>query len=267
MFGGNDSVIIETRVVTYPAELMYDDGTNDYSWSWAGGGGGLGNKFLPPRYPCRITGAKAYLLAATPPVACTIYVFAANGPGGIPGTVLGQGYISVTSATATWYQITLNQTLASGNFYVGTIANTGQALAMCTDSSFPRSGQGMEYTGVWAPFRSSDLYDPMMRALVDLGAGVEELLPIRISTPRIEFKAYPNPFSNNTKIMLNGKVNQFSIVKIYNALGEQVNKLSTHNDYLLWNGTDDSGRKLNPGIYFARLETENGLVTKILISD
>jgi len=107
----------------------------------------------------------------------------------------------------------------------------------------------------------------MMRALVDLGSGIEELFPIGISTPRIELKAYPNPFANNTKIMFNGKVNQFSIVKIYNALGEQVNKLTTNNDFLLWNGTDYSGRKLSPGIYFAKLETENTPITKIIISD
>jgi len=265
MFAGNDSVIIETRVVTYPAELLYDDGTNDYAMSWAGGGGGMGNKFIPPRYPCRITTARANL-SATTAVTCTLFVYAANGPGGTPGTVLGRGNILVTSTTPAWYQITLDQTINSGAFFVGVTSSPPAAVAFEMDTTAPHSYQGWEYTGVWAPSRDQATYDVEMRALVDLGSGIEELGPV-ISNPRPHLSAYPNPFANHTKIQLAGKIAPLSIIEIYNALGERINKLSTTNEFIIWNGTDYRGRKLSPGIYFARLETENGLVTKILISD
>ena len=266
IYSPNDSVIIESRVITYPAELMYDDGVADASYYWNGSTGGYGAKFTPPRYPCKITGGKASLNMQATATTCTLFVFKADGPGGTPGTILGRGNINVNSATATWYQITLNSTINSGSFFVGVTSDGATEPSYSMDTTPPISGQTWEYTGVWAPSRDATSREGMFRALVDLGSGVEELGPaIAINQPTLS--AHPNPFTTNTKIMLNGKVNQFSIVKIYNALGEQVNKLSTSNDFLLWNGTDYSGSKLSPGIYFAKLETENAPVTKILISD
>jgi hypothetical protein len=262
MFVGNDSVIIETRVVSYPSELMYDDGTNDYAWSWAGGGGGIGNKFIPPRYPCRITTAKANL-SATTAATCTLLVYAADGPGGMPGTVLGRGNISVTSTTPAWYQITLDQTINSGAFFVGVTSSPPAAISFICDTSSPHSYQGWEYTGVWAPHRDQATYDVEMRAMVNL-AGIEELLPIGISTPRIELKVYPNPFANNTKIQFTNRISPFGIVEIYNAVGEKVTKLTTSEEFIIWNGTDHSGRKTSPGVYFVKLRAEDAPIVKIL---
>jgi len=262
MFVGNDSVIIETRVVSYPSELMYDDGTNDYAWSWAGGGGGIGNKFIPPRYPCRITTAKANL-SATTAATCTLLVYAADGPGGMPGTVLGRGNISVTSTTPAWYQITLDQTINSGAFFVGVTSSPPAAISFICDTSSPHSYQGWEYTGVWAPHRDQATYDVEMRAMVNL-AGIEELLPIGISTPRIELKVYPNPFANNTKIQFTNRISPFGIVEIYNAVGEKVTKLTTSEEFIIWNGTDHSGRKTSPGVYFVKLRAEDAPIIKIL---
>jgi len=271
MFTGNDSVIIETRVMTYPGEMMFDDGVLDQGTSWQGNSGGMGVKFIPPRYPCRITAAKAYLYYQNAPLTCTLWVFKGDGPGGTPGTVLGRGNISVTgTGTApTWCQINLpsNPEITSGAFFVGVTSDGTSDPVYCIDTSPPVSRQTWEYTGVWAPYRSSDVDDCMMRALVDLGSGVEELGPTGVGIPKVSLSAYPNPFTSNTKINLTSKLSPLSVVEIYNSVGEKVTKLTTNENSIIWNGTDRSGRKVSPGIYFAKVKTEDAPVLKILMTN
>lgn len=259
----NDSVIIENRVVTYPAELMYDDNIPDASYYWSGNVGGYGAKFTPPLYPCRITGAKANLSYRLAPITCTLFVFKADGPGGSPGTILGRGNIYLTSATASWYQISVDQTISSGSFFVGVTSDGTQEPSYSMDTTPPISGQTWEYTGVWAPSRDATTRDGMFRALVALGSGVEELLPVS-SNSSLVLSIYPNPFTNNAKISFSGKIMPLSIVEIYNVLGERITKLATTNDFVVWNGTDRTQRKVSPGIYFAKLKTENTPIIKIL---
>jgi len=263
IFPPNDSVIIETPVVTYPAELMFDNGVVGSASYWTGTGGGYGMKFIPPKYPCRITGAKANLQYNATPVTCTIFVFKADGPGGTPGTVLGRGNVSVSASTPAWYQINLDQTINSGAFFVGVVSSGYQTPSYCIDTAPPFSNQTWEYTGVWAPYREASENDVLIRALVNLGSGVEELLP-GYTTTRPTLSIYPNPFVNTTKIQLTNKTTPISIVEIYNALGERVDKLTTTKDFIIWNGIDRSGRKVSPGIYFAKLQTEDTPMIKIL---
>jgi hypothetical protein len=231
----------------------------------------MGVKFIPPRYPCRITAAKAYLYYQTAPLVCTLWVLAADGPGGTPGTVLGRGNINVTgtSTAPVWCQTNLSPSpnLNSGAFFVGVTSNGTQEPVYCMDTSLPISKQTWEYTGSWAPYRSGDVDDCMMRALVDLGSGIEELGPTGVGSPQVSFSAYPNPFTNNTKISFTSKLSPLSVVEIYNAVGEKVAKLTTHESSIIWNGTDRSGRKVSPGIYFAKLKTEDAPVLKILMTN
>jgi hypothetical protein len=107
----------------------------------------------------------------------------------------------------------------------------------------------------------------MMRATVTLGSAIEELGPVAIGAPNTAISAFPNPFSNNTKIQLASKIAPLSIIEIYNALGERIDKISTAEDFILWNGTDQRGRKVSPGIYFAKLKTEDAPVLKILMTN
>jgi hypothetical protein len=195
-----------------------------------------------------------------------LWVLKADGPNGTPGSILGRGNINVNATTGAWYSITLDATINSGSFFVGVTSNGTSDPQYCLDTAFPISNQTWEYTNGWAPYRSTNEDDAMMRASVQLGSGIEELGSEGIIT-HPQLSILPNPFANNTKIKLTGKVNPLSIIKIYNALGEQVNKLSTTSDFVLWNGTDYRGHKLNAGIYFAKLETENAPITKIIISN
>jgi Peptidase family C25/Propeptide_C25/FlgD Ig-like domain len=77
---------------------------------------------------------------------------------------------------------------------------------------------------------------------------------------------YPNPFTNRTTIYYNlpntGQVN----MKIYNRAGRLVRNLlnETKNPgyyYTIWDGKDNSSRKLSSGIYFLTLTVQNGFST------
>lgn len=267
IFAPNDSVIIETPVVTYPAELMFDIGYGSGSY-WTGTGGGYGMKLIPPQYPCRITGAKAQLYYQSSPSVCTLFVFKDDGPGGTPGTVLGKGAINVNSTTPTWYQINTNATINSGAIIVGVISYSYQEPVYALDTAPPFSNQTWEYTGVWAPYREASENDVCMRALVTTGTGVEELTP-NISLNNVakpSLVVNPNPFTNSTKIQLANKRYPLNILEIYNVIGEKVNKLATTEDYFVWNGYDRLGNKVSPGIYFAKLTTDDAPIVKLLIT-
>jgi Ca-activated chloride channel family protein len=76
------------------------------------------------------------------------------------------------------------------------------------------------------------------------------------------FQNLPNPFTASTQLRYSVPVQkspQFMSIKIYNASGKLVrtlvNEVTAGGNYVVhWNATDDSGRKLCAGIYFAVLE-------------
>ncbi|KPJ73578.1 hypothetical protein AMJ52_03395 [candidate division TA06 bacterium DG_78] len=89
----------------------------------------------------------------------------------------------------------------------------------------------------------------------------------------------PNPFSNTTDIRyqisacpaLQGEDgdNSKASLKIYNVIGRLIRqwddatiKLS---DHIIWDGTDNLGREVQPGVYFYRLEIDDFNVTKKMI--
>jgi hypothetical protein len=183
IFRGNDSVVIETHVVTYPVEMSYDDDDLNSSSSWSGSSGGYGTKFTPPKYPCIITGAKVKLsINVTNPVECTIYVFRDDSPGGSPGTVLAKRGVVVSSNIAKWYRVFLTDTIYNGSFVVGVTQNdSGLTYGMDTDA--PISGQVWEYTGVWAPYRDKGADDVMFRALVGFTPLEYDATTLEITAP------------------------------------------------------------------------------------
>ncbi|MBM3315405.1 hypothetical protein FJY71_06145, partial [candidate division WOR-3 bacterium] len=149
----NDSAIIELRVVTMPATLTYDKGTASNFMSW-NGPGGFGNRFVPPVYPCSITGARMYM-AATTATDVAFTIFDDNGQGGGPGDTLYQTTVNVSAQN--WYTVTPPSPLviADGAFFVGAMSATSSSPSFGMDSVIPLSWQGWEYTGVWAVSRDA----------------------------------------------------------------------------------------------------------------
>jgi flagellar hook assembly protein FlgD len=92
--------------------------------------------------------------------------------------------------------------------------------------------------------------------------------------PEIETKsefsiiAYPNPFVNKVKFVLNKTPSPNSKAKIYDNTGREVrtllvNPLST---VLIWDGKDNEGLEVKSGVYFLRLgDSKNQSITKVLL--
>ena len=73
------------------------------------------------------------------------------------------------------------------------------------------------------------------------------------------FKVYPNPTRNNWMINASSNINS---VEVYNVLGKQVLALEVNSNKVVL-----SGAALNNGIYFARVNAENGSKTLKLVKN
>ncbi len=80
----------------------------------------------------------------------------------------------------------------------------------------------------------------------------------------------PNPFSKLTTVSFGKELSAESIeLKIYNAGGRLVrqfdHKTIRPSDHIIWDGTDDFGRKLSSGVYFIRLEGNGHRVSQKVV--
>jgi flagellar hook assembly protein FlgD len=86
--------------------------------------------------------------------------------------------------------------------------------------------------------------------------------------------AFPNPFRQSTRVEYDLPEGGRTRVTIYDVSGRPVRTLQA-SEYraagsytLVWNGTDDGGRRVSPGIYFTRLETPDAVRTqRIVLTD
>lgn len=79
---------------------------------------------------------------------------------------------------------------------------------------------------------------------------------------------YPNPFTERISISYSSRTEKPKKITIYDLSGKKVRDLITNaNSSLYWDGTDNKGRKLSPGVYIIRLENTNRMVTLKAIID
>ncbi len=88
----------------------------------------------------------------------------------------------------------------------------------------------------------------------------------------IFIKNVPNPFINGTIIsfMLKSHNYKEATVSIFNLKGQLVNEFHTHTNAfgqgeIHWNGKDIQGKKINNGIYFYKVSTDDASVTHKMI--
>lgn len=93
------------------------------------------------------------------------------------------------------------------------------------------------------------------------------LEPVPAGEEPFEFDVQPNPFKDVTTIVVDLKMESLLKVNIYDNTGRLVKSISNEqlppDTYRLnWNGTDQYGRKLNPGVYHIVAETSGLVITQ-----
>ncbi len=86
----------------------------------------------------------------------------------------------------------------------------------------------------------------------------------------IETQNFPNPFSVNTNIEFQLPSDQKLKVVVYDLQGKVVKNLTEQlffsgKNTVIWDGTNDSGNRVNQGLYFYVLMNNNGRVSKKMI--
>jgi hypothetical protein len=254
----NDTAKVELQVLTLPGTLTYDKGIPDAFYSW-NGPGGYGNRFVPPVYPCTVTSIRFNGQSATG-VDCAFGIFDDNGMGGSPGDTWFIQTINVSAQQ--WYVINLSPPveISDGAFFVGAMSSTASDPSFGMDTLPPFSGQGWEYTGVWAPSRDLWVRDPCFNAMVS-ATGIEEWIgPAPVPMPaRIDIN--PNPLGTTARLRLVNPRGDETAVELYDATGSIIRTLDLRNGAAVLDG-----RRLADGIYFCRVAGSTSPVAKVVVS-
>jgi hypothetical protein len=85
-----------------------------------------------------------------------------------------------------------------------------------------------------------------------------------------QMEAYPNPFTNDCKISMKQTNTKILNVSIYNIKGQKIRDLSNRNlknehDKIIWDARDYSNQTVSSGIYFVKVETEQGMFVKKIL--
>lgn len=90
----------------------------------------------------------------------------------------------------------------------------------------------------------------------------ETNVPLPVPSPIVAGTGVPNPFRVRTRFTVPGAARILS-GDVFAANGRRVRRLSVGAGgvFVEWNGRDDTGRTVPPGVYFYRLRTDTGEVT------
>lgn len=260
---GNNTKIAEVVAVPFSTlsntQLSFDEGVSGGSINWIGGGG-MAMSFGTP-LPVRIESVSVQIAAVTnPQLTVDILSDSNGGPGSVRATrtvtaIVGDNRVSFVSDSLLF---------PNGKFFV---SGRGQ-MAFAYATVPPISYRSWEYTNGYAPYRSRDIQDVMIRAVVryvdttTVGVGDPgDLLPASFALDQ----NYPNPFNPTTEIRYALPTASFVTIKVYTLLGQEVTALMSGDQvagYHLarWDGRNTRGEFVGSGMYFYRLEakTDNG---------
>jgi hypothetical protein len=166
---GNNSRTAELRTAVFgigqSTNIRFENGTQSGSINWIGGGG-MGAMFDSPVYPVRIESVFVHVAAITAnPMTLQIL----DGSTGAPGQVLLERSITAVVGMNAIDVRSDSIRIASGKWFVG---GRGQ-MAFTYETTVPISFRSWEYTGGWAPYRSQDVQDIIIRTTV-----VQEPTPV-----------------------------------------------------------------------------------------
>jgi len=259
MLATDDTATIELRVVTLPGRLTYDDGTSNNGVSW-GDRGGLGNRFVPPVYPCSISAIRQYMTATSGTRDVLLAIYDDDGPGEGPGTILFGDTVTVTT-TAGWDSVDLPTPVAitDGAFFVGGI---GDSVSFGVNGTLPVSYQEWECVGeVWSPGRFATVHDACANATISGPVGIFEWLQPTPAPVPARIDVNPNPFGSMTTIRLLSSTGLETAIELYDATGSVVRTLIISRGQATLDG-----RLLADGIYFARVAGAEAPVAKVIVT-
>ncbi len=166
-------------------------------------------------------------------------------------------------------------------------ARTGKLLAKLAD----HTGDGLidlivtfekialRVNGDWAP-GTPELW--LQGATYDRARGVYGIVPLGATsvepaasraTPSLAIASSPNPFAGSTLLHFSLPENAAAKITIFDAAGRSIatlldGRVALGEQSLAWNRTDASGRRVGPGVYFARLSTLAGeSAAKLVVVD
>ncbi len=251
---GNNTKVAEIAVAAFAlnqtTRLQFEGGTVGGSINWIGGGG-MGVMFDSPVYPVKIESVFVHVSSIT---ANPMLVQILDGSTGVPGTVLADTNLTAVVGLNAWNVSSRNVVIYSGRWFVG---GRGQ-MAFSYETTPPISYRSWEYTGGWAPYRSQDLQDCIIRCTVrqiPTSVGDQEGIPSQF----VLEQNYPNPFNPATTIHYALPKASHVGLRVFDMLGREVavlkNEVQTAGSYnVLWNGKNAQDHTVASGVYFYRME-------------
>jgi len=152
---------------------------------------------------------------------------------------------------------------------------TGPALPVTETFAPWRAGPdtGVVYTISVAVLLGSD-DNRYNDTLATQARAIGELVSVPKGEPQAQFSlgpCFPNPFKATTLIRFSIRERSRVSLKIYNVAGQLVRRLfdrdlspGTYTD-VMWDGRDDSGNSIGPGVYLYKLDTPLYSETKKMV--
>jgi len=141
--------------------LAYETNTQGTTISWNGGGGGMGVEYDLPAsvYPVRIE--SVYVRTTT--AALNMIVEILDGSTGIPGAVLATRTVTSINGMNAISFVSDSVRISSGKFFVGARGDIAATITWSLETAAPISYRTWEYTNGYAPYRSRDVQDMILR--------------------------------------------------------------------------------------------------------
>lgn len=117
-------------------------------------------------------------------------------------------------------------------------------------------------------FHGLDNYIPYIKYIFEHDSNAiddEAVIPTNV------LSCYPNPFRDNVSITYKFYSTDTPLIEIYNLKGQRIKTIKCNKDSACsttWDGFDDSGIKVTPGVYLVRLQSGKGVyISKLLYLD
>ena len=223
-----------------PSILTLDDSSGNYPAKGTSRVDGLLSGF-------DLAGSTSNWVVSAAPEAVEMNSFTAVG---LPGKVTLNWITSSESNSANWL-IERSNTTVGGYAQIGRLPASGN------------NANGARYSYTDATAGSGQIYfyriaEQEQNGKLTYYGPVQASAVITASAAVRVISAWPNPFRSS--IML--QCSAHSGIRVYDLTGRLVRRLDTSSGAVVWDGRNDGGLRLGPGVYFIRVNDAMGTVTR-----